>query len=344
MNDSTMAGPQGQISRRRFLGTGLAVAGGAAAASLLPGILGSQAAGAASSQSMAYQLSWVKDAEFAGSFLAQKKGYYSKHGLEVDILAGGAAVTPEPVVVSGKALVASSAADAVAQANLQGANLKIIGVRYQKNPYCIISLASAPISSPEGLYGKKLGVSAADQTGWQTFVKVANIDASKITIVPGQFDPTPLADHEVDAWLGFTTSEPGQLAVKGVKTHQFLFADFGYAIYSDIYEVTEESLATKEEELVAFMKAEKAGWAYDIANVTEGTKVALTYAKSSGLSYDQQLLENKSQMPLLLTSYTKEHGLFTMNPADIEANIKTLATGGIKADASMFSDKIVSQI
>ena len=222
---------------------------------------------------------------------------------------------PEPVVVSGKALVASSAADAVAEANAQGANLKIIGVRYQKNPYCIMSLAKSPIKTPQDLYGKKLGVAAGDQVGWQTFAKVANLDVSKVTIFPVQYDPTPLADGQIDALVAFTTSEPGQLEVKEIKVHQFLFADYGYAIYSDIYEVTEETLATKEKELVAFMKAEKAGWTYNIDNVSEGTKVALTFAKSSGLSYKQQLLENQSQMPLLLTPYTKQHGIFSMDPA-----------------------------
>ncbi len=343
MNEST-AGTQRQFSRRSFLGAGLAVAGGAIAAGALPSVLGAAPAGAASLTPLTFQLSWVKDAEFAGTFLADKLGYYKNHGLAVNILAGGASVVPEPVVVSGKALVAISAADAVAQANAQGADLKVIGVRYQKNPFCIISLADKPIKSPEALYGKKLGVSSANQNAWTTFVKVANIDVSKITIVPVQFDPTPLATGEVDAWMGFTTSEPGELAVKGVKTYQFLFADFGYAIYSDLYEVTSETLATKEKELVAFMKAEKQGWTYDINHIAQGTKVSLEYAKSSGLTQAQQLLENKSQMPLILTPYTKAHGIFTMNPSDIAANIKTLSTAGIKADPSMFSNKIVSQI
>lgn len=336
------------LSRRSFLRgsakiagavAGTAAFGGAVSALLEPGV-----ASAADLMSMSYQLSWVKDAEFAGSFLADKLGYYKKNGLSVDLLAGGAAVTPEPVVVSGKALVACSSADSCAEAINHGAPLKIIGVRYQKNPFCIISLAKKPIKTPQDLYGKKLGVSAANEVPWQTFVKVANIDVSKIKVVPVQFDPTPLAVGTVDAWMGFITDEPGELEVKGVQTYSFLFADFGYAIYSDLYEVTEDTLKTKEEELVAFLKAEKEGWTYNFAHIQEGTNTAMTYAKSSGLEESQQLLENKAQKQLFYTPYTDKHGIFTMGPADIEANVKTLAKGGIKASASMFSDKIVSQI
>jgi len=335
------------MSRRDFLQGSAKMAGVFAGAAALGGFgssLLAEPASGASLMSMKYQLSWVADAEFAGSFLAEKNGYYSKNGLSVTVLPGGAAVTPEPVVVSGKALVASSSADSCAEAINNGAPLKIIGVRYQKNPFCIISLASKPIKTPEELYGKKLGVSAANEVPWQTFVKVAKLDASKIKVVPVQFDPTPLAVGEVDAWMGFITDEPEELAVKGVKTYAFLFADFGYAIYSDLYEVTEGTLDTKEEELVAFLKAEKEGWTYNFAHLQIGTDVAMTFAKSSGLQESQQLLENEAQKQLFYTPYTEKHGMFTMAPADIEANIKTLAEGGIKASSSMFSDKIVSQI
>jgi ABC-type nitrate/sulfonate/bicarbonate transport system substrate-binding protein len=333
-----------QFSRRSFLSTGAKFAGTAAVAGMVPSVLDTSWASAASLSSMSYQLSWVKDAEFAGSFLAEKLGYYKKHGLAVNILAGGAAVTPEPVVVSGKALVASSAADSCAQAIAQGAPLKVIGVRYQKNPFCIVSLAKSPIKTPEALYGKKLGVSAANEVPWQTFVKVAKLDVSKITVVPVQFDPTPLATGEVDAWMGFITDEPGELEVKGVKVYSFLFADFGYSIFSDLYEVTEDTLNTKEEELVSFLKAEKAGWTYNFSHIPQGTTTAMSFAKSSGLQKSQQLLENEAQKSLFYTPHTIANGIFTMADSDIEANIKTLTLGGIKASADMFTDKIVKQI
>ena len=84
-----------------------------------------------------------------------------------------------------------------------------------------------------------------------------------------------------------------------MKGYVFLFAEFAFSIYSDPNEVTEDTLNTKEEALVTFLKAEKPGKAY---------------------------------------------GIFTMAPRDIEASITTLAQGGNKAAAAMFSDKILSRI
>ena len=43
-----------------------------------------------------------------------------------------------------------------------GAPLVTIGAQYQKNPFCIMSLASAPITEPAQMIGKKIGVQATN--------------------------------------------------------------------------------------------------------------------------------------------------------------------------------------
>ena len=45
------------------------------------------------------QLKWVTQAQFAGYYAAQAKGYYKKAGLDVTIKAGGPDIIPEQVVL-----------------------------------------------------------------------------------------------------------------------------------------------------------------------------------------------------------------------------------------------------
>src|SRR5216684_3050867 len=119
-------------SRRRRRPVLLAAA--LSAISGLSGVVGIAAAapaGAASLTPISYQLGWITNAEFAGTYLAQSAGDYP--GLKVDILPGGSNPV-EPVVVSGKALVGDSNADTVSAAVAAGAPLRIIGARYQNNP------------------------------------------------------------------------------------------------------------------------------------------------------------------------------------------------------------------
>lgn len=351
---STTARPPGpSFSRRSLLRGGVRVAGGIALAGAAPSLLAacsssskkaSTAASSAQTTDLSYQLSWVPDVEFAGSYLAKDRGYYSKHGLDVGFRAGGASVSVEPVVTEGKALVGSSNADTVAEAVAQGAPLKIIGARFQVNPFCIISGASKPIDAPKDMYGKSIGVSSANEEAWKTFVALNKLDVSKITVVPVQDDPTPLAAGEVDGWMGYITDEPTQLSLKGFAVHTFLFADFGYKIFADIYEVTESSIATKKEELAAFLAAEREGWQADLSDPAAGVTAAKPYFLKSGLTAAQQALENKAQLELISTPYTRAHGLFTMNPDDIAANISTMKVAGISASADLFDSSILEMI
>ena len=95
------------------------------------------------------------------------------------------------------------------------------------------------------MIGKKIGVQAANESIWNAFLKANNIDASKITKVPAQFDPTPLANRQVDGWFSFVTNEPNLLKVKGVDTYTFLLNDYNYPLDHHTYFVKTDTLTDK---------------------------------------------------------------------------------------------------
>lgn len=319
------------ISRRALLGGGLKLAGAAAfvggAGSLLESLgLGAPSAGAATLAKVPYQLGWVTNTEFAGTYLAQRYGFFSKSGIAVDILPGGS-VTVEPVVASGKALVGDTNADTVSAAVAAGAPLRIIGARYQQNPFCIISSAAHPLKTPKSLVGKKVGVNQYNLTAWNVFLALNGIKASEVTTVNEGFTagPAALADGQVDAWMGFITNEPGVLKLSGFDNYAFLMADFGYHVYADVYIATVDAIKHHKAELVAFLKGEREGWALDLTKPALGTALTTKrYQKSQGFSPKQQAIENVAQASLIVTSYTKRHGLFAMDPVDIAKNLATL--------------------
>ena len=348
---------QQSISRRSFLGGGLKLAGGIAVAGSL-GALGeellfSQSSGAAAPLTkISFQLGWLTNTEFAGSYLANSKGYYSNGGLAVTILPGQG-VDVEGIVGAGKALVGDSNADTCSAAVAQGADLKIIGAKYQKNPFCIISSAKKPIKTPKELIGKSVGVNAYNDTGWSTFLAVNDIKKSQVKTVNEGYTagPEALKEGRVDAWMGFITNEPTILELAGFPVHTFLLADFGYEVYADIYETTSAAIANNKEELVEFLKAERAGWEADIADPTAGLNLTMSlYGSTQGLSAKQQKLENDAQIPLIKTSYTEKDGIFAMNPEDIAKNLATLKLAQSKkigqyyTKADLFDDSILKAL
>ncbi len=327
---------------------GLAAVAGPVLAACSSSSSSSAAAGASASSSgtpalgtLSYRLSWIKNVEFAGSYIADTKGYYKAQGFSaVNLIAGGASATPmEADVSTGKALVGVSSPDITGAAILKGAPLKIIGSQYQKNPFAIMSMAKTPISTPEEMYGKKIGVQVSNTSVWNAFIKAANLDVSKIKVVSVQFDPTPLTQGTVDGWFSFITNEPNELESQGFKVHTFLLADYGYPLVSETYMATTSTISSNPAALKAFLIAEIKGWKDNIADPKLGATLTVnTYGKGLGLAIPEQTLEAQAENALILNADTMKNGLFTVTDALIEANLKTLAVGGLKLTATQLFD------
>ena len=335
-----------QLDRRRFLVRGLQVGGLLVVGGPLLAACGGDddstasttnsssggSAAAASYGTLSYRLSWIKNVEFAGSYIADTRGYYKAEGFSgVDFIAGGASATPQETdVVTKKAVVGISSPDITGAAVAKGAPLKIIGAQYQKNPFCVMSLAKSPITAPQDMYGKKIGVQATNESVWQSYLKAANLDASKITKVPVQFDPLPLTQGAVDGWFSFVTNEPNSLKSKGFDVQTMLLADTGYPLVSETFMVRTDTIDKQRDMLKAFLRAEIKGWKDSLADPALGAGLAAnTYGTGLGLDAAEQTLESASQNALILNDDTKKNGLFTITPTLLDENIAILKSGGL---------------
>jgi ABC-type nitrate/sulfonate/bicarbonate transport system substrate-binding protein len=344
-----------KIDRRAFLGRAARAGAGAALftsgltstieALGAPGALASPAAKSLGSASL--QLDWIEDIEFAGSYIAKSKGFYTNAGIDVTLLPGGPNTSVEPIVVSGKALVGISGPDLTSTAIDNGADLVIIGAQMQKAPQAIMSLAKKPILNPDGMIGKKIGVQAGNLLSFKAFLKLQGIPMSKIDVVPVQFDPTPLADGEVDGWYAFITNEPFLLAAKGVATKTWLLYDYGYKLYSGTYLARASSLRDSAEraQVVALMKGEIQGWEAAFANPPLAAHLTVdVYGKNDGLDVPTQQKELAAYEKLFRTPATARHGLMWMSAGDVAANIKTLGLVNIKSSPKYFTNEILEEV
>lgn len=335
------------MDRRAFMQMLGATAGGVALGAPLLGR--SRAAWGADMPELgkiSYQLSWIKNFQFGGEYIAEYKHYYKDFGIEVELLAGGPSVAVDPIVASGKALVGQSAPDFMANSISQGASLKCVGANYQKSPYCMISLAGKEMKTPQDMLGKKIGIQTANQVLWQAFLKLNKIDPAKLTTVPVQFDHAPLISGEVDGFFGYSNDDVVEVKSKGHDAKYFLFADYGYKMFTAIYIVTTDTLADKKKraQLVAFMKGDIKGWQDGIKDFALQAKLTTeTYGKELGLDPKEQEQSASMTNELMLSPDTEKHGLFWMTDEAIAETITTLAAAGVKATPDMFTNEILAE-
>lgn len=98
---------------------------------------------------------------FAGTFtilwLGQDAGLYRKHGADMELLFIGSSTTAVQALLGGDVDIVYSAAGAVVDANLSGADLVMVGCQYDKGQTSFFT--TAPIASIGELKGKTVGVS-----------------------------------------------------------------------------------------------------------------------------------------------------------------------------------------
>jgi ABC-type nitrate/sulfonate/bicarbonate transport system substrate-binding protein len=286
-----------------------------------------------------FQLPWIKNVESAGEFIADTQGIYTQHGFSsVNLIAGGPTATPqETVIQTGRALMAISSLDATVAAIQKGFNLKVIGVEYQKNPFCIMSMASKPINTPQDMIGKRVGVQSDNSAVWAAFLKANNIDPAQVTKVAAGFDPTPFTQGAADGWFSFITNEPIAVEEKGIKTANMLLADHNYPEAGNVFIVSTDSLKNSRDKILATMRAEILAWKISLQDPTVGAQLAAT-KYGQGLTAAEQNLESKSQNALMATGDAMTHGLFYVTPDFQAANIHTVGLGGINVTANQVFD------
>jgi ABC-type nitrate/sulfonate/bicarbonate transport system substrate-binding protein len=288
------------------------------------------------------QAAWINDAEFAGYFLAMDQGYYTAEGVELTYLSGGPDVIPEATLVAGRADVALTTPDTTIKAILdQGAKFKIIGAQYQKNPIGIVSMAKAPITSPAEMVGKTIAVPPVNTISVEAMLAMNNIDRASVNIVPYAYDPTPLIKGEIDASLDFTTNVPYTIKQAGEEATSFLLYDFGYTIYNDTLVVTEDVLASKRKELVAWMRASRKGWDENFIDPAAWPpKWETTHFAGTGRTIDNEIFFNTAQMPLMVNPA----GIFAMTEDGIAGNLEALGKVGIKGTREMFDTTLLEEL
>lgn len=324
-----------KLSRRKFVGAGLGTIGLAA---ISPRLFAQE------TKDVALQLSWLHSVQFGGSYIAKSKGYWSETGLNVSLNPGGPNAPVDPAVVTGQALVGISAADYASASVEQGAPFKIIGVAMQKNPFVIASLPANPVNTPADLVGKRIGMALANTPVLQALCTINNVDINQIEIVPTQYDAAPLLADQVDCLLCWETDLPVAMAIQGVQSVTMLMADHGYAVHSQTYIATDDSLANRRNDLVALMRGEVHGWNDYKADPKAAAALTLELYPDQGLDLPTQEMQAERQLPLMFSALTDQFGFAWFTDETVAQNVETLGLLGRSVTADLWDRSILEEV
>ncbi len=247
-----------------------------AAAALVAAGLAAASSSKSEATKVTVQLKWVTQAQFAGFYAAEAKGFYKQAGLDVKIKVGGPDIIPEQVVLGGQAQFGVDWLPSLFSNREAGNDLVNIGQMYTRSGTTEVTWKDSGINTMKKMKGKKYGVWLFGNEFEQEAALVkAGLDPKKdVTLVKQDFTMVPFLKRETDASSAMTYNELAQvLETKNPKTGKlyklsdlnvFKMSELGVGMLQDGIFVKGDWIADKANQATAvkFLQATFKGWAY----------------------------------------------------------------------------------
>ncbi len=279
------------------------------------------------------QLKWVADAQFAGYYVAQAKGYYKDAGLDVTIKPGGPDIAPEQVIAGGGADVIVDWMPAALAAREKGVKLVNIVQVFQRSGLELTCRKDSGVRTPADFKGKTLGVWFAGNEypflAWMAKLGYStNGGPNGVTVLKQGFNVDPLLQKQAACISTMTYNEYWQLIEAGMKPAQlvvFRYENEGVATLEDGLYTTDAKLKDPAmlDRLARFTNASLKGWQYAIDHQDEAVKIVLA-ADTTGAQTKIHQTHMMGDVAKLVDAGKNGHGLGYLDPAAYERTVSVL--------------------
>jgi NitT/TauT family transport system substrate-binding protein len=300
--------------------------------SLLAAVLVVCGATASAADKVTVQLKWLPQAQFAGYYVAQAKGYYKAEGLDVTIKPGGPDISPVQVIAGNQAdVVVNWMPDALA-AREAGVPLVNIAQVFNQSGLMLTCKKASGVTSPKDLKGKTLGVwYGGNEYPFLNWMAKLGYKDSDIKILKQGFNVDPLLQNQAACISTMIYNEYWQVVDAGVKESDlitFFYEKEGVASLEDGLYVMEAKL--KDPAFVArmgkFLKATFKGWNDAVKNPGEAAKIVVAADSSGSANEKVQKRQMENVAKLITTASTPKMGY--LEPVAYERTVKVLLAAG----------------
>ena len=218
------------------------------------------------------QLKWVTQAQFAGYYVAQDKGYYQAAGLDVTIKPGGPDIAPPQVIAGGGADVIIDWMPSALASREKGVALVNIAQIFKKSGMMLTCRKDSGIKSPSDFRGKTLGVwfygNEYPFLSWMSKLGIPTTGGSNgVKVLRQGFNVDPILQKQAECVSTMTYNEYWQVVDAGLSPSELIvykYEEQGVATLEDGLYVLEDNLknAAFVNKMGRFLRASIKGWKY----------------------------------------------------------------------------------
>jgi len=221
-------------------------------------------------------LSWVHEAQFAGLYWSDQKGYYEKEGFKVELIPYQIDEDLAQKLIEGKYDFVIMQTDKLLQAREKGLRVKALFADYRLMPTCYFSKKKTNITKPEDLVGKTVGVAYSERYPLVAMLSNKGINISEVNIIDREYNYKALADDTFDVEAGWVTD--GDFVKAAIGEYNVIHPyDYGVNWYADLIVTTEDMIENENELIDVFIRATGKGWEKAIENMDEAALLTQKY-------------------------------------------------------------------
>ncbi len=282
------------------------------------------------------QLRWVTQAQFAGYYVAEAKGFYKDAGLKVTIKPGGPDTSVVQVIAGGGADVIVDWMPPVLAAREKGVPLVNIAQPFKKSGMMLTCRAETGVKQPADLKDRTLGVwfsgSEYPFLAWMSKLGLkTDGSAGGVRVLKQGFNVDPLLQKQADCISTMTYNEYWQIIDAGFTPAQlvtFRYEDQGVATLEDGLYAMEPKLKDPAfaARMATFVQASMKGWTYARDHQAEAVKIVLDNDTSGS-----QTAEHQTRMMSEIAKLIDASGDGSLAEADYKRTVDVLLSGGSTA-------------
>jgi NitT/TauT family transport system substrate-binding protein len=226
---------------------------------------------------------WSPQAQFAGYYVALRKGFYARCGLDLTILRGGPDAPAGKALEEGRADFATLFLTAGLQQRARGLPLVNVGQIVQRSALMLVAKKARGILSPADLEGKRVSLWADFSVPPTAFFRRQGI---YVQIVPQGYTLNLFLMDGVEAASAMWYNEYHTLLNAGLDPEElttFFLADYGLNFPEDGIYCLESTLADHPQAVRCFVQASIEGWRYAFTHRAEALDIVMEHVQAANL-------------------------------------------------------------
>ena len=272
---------------------------------------------------------WTAQAQFAGFYVADAKGFYKEAGLNVSIEHPSSSNPNINRLKMGQCQFITLHLVSAMKFIDEGTQLVNISQHFQQNTQMIVS--HKPLKGIESLRGMKIG-------HWKSgFSELAfsmnNRYNLNIQWVPFISHINLYISNAIDATMAMSYNEYFQLKIAGQKIQKdqtLYFRDIGYNVPEDGVYTTASFYKSHKQEVEKFAEATRKGWEWAYNNPEETLDIVMMYCQANNVATNRVVQEWMLQECLkVLSNKNTGKRTYTLDPKGLDLANQLMTEGGV---------------